>query len=147
MPFYEVGGISATAAASSAFFDIAWPTGTGRLRLKELGITNRSASAAAVAFFRAVTPGVKTVTIAGQAQDKQDSNAIGTCGTTFTTQPTFGSGPPLRRVEIPAGVGSGVVWTWEIGNEAVLDASQAFDIYNPTGNVEGAFDFWAVWRE
>jgi hypothetical protein len=120
---YEAGVTKTTGAAAGPIVTIA--TGTRRCEVLELGIFATTAVAGEVGTGRpANTPaGALTGTLV-QAGDGSDEAGTTTNTTSWaTTQPTAPTNP-MRRIQLPAVIGAGIVWTWGPG-ELMIPASAA----------------------
>lgn len=120
---YEAGVTKTTGAAAGPIITIA--TGSRRASVLELGIFAVTAVAGEVGIGRpANTPsGALTGTLV-QAGDGADEAGTTTATTAWaTTQPTAPTNP-MRRIQLPAVIGAGIVWSWAPG-ELMVPASAA----------------------
>jgi len=118
---YEAGVTKTTGAAAGPIITIA--TGTRRTSVLELGVFATTAVAGEVGLGRpANTPaGALTGTLV-QAGDNSDEAGTTTATTSWaTTQPTAPTNP-MRRIQLPAVIGAGAVWSWAPG-EMIVPAS------------------------
>lgn len=118
---YEAGATKTTTAAAGP---IVTPiAGTRRASILEIGVFATTAVAGEVGLGRSAgtAAGALTGTLV-QAGDPSDEAGTATLTTTFaTTQPTAPSNF-MRRIQLPATIGAGVIWTWAPG-ELVIPAS------------------------
>lgn len=119
---YEAGVQKTTGAAAGPIITVA--TGTRRCSVLELGIFATTAVAGEVGTGRpGNTPaGALTGTLV-QAGDPADEAGTTTATTSWaTTQPTAPSNP-MRRIQLPAVIGAGIVWSWAPGDLLVPASS------------------------
>ncbi len=129
---YEAGVSKLTSAAAGPI--ATFIAGTRRASVLELGIFTTTAVAGEVGIGRAANTaaGALTGTLV-QAMDTSDEAGTATLTTTFgTTQPTAPTNF-MRRIQLPATIGAGVIWTWAPG-ELMIPASS---LVNP-------FTIWQI---
>lgn len=134
-----------SATTAVATWELRTPS-TTRARILEIGIFMAAATASTLGLGRPAAIGVTpTSPVLGQAVEVAD--VAGLCSTavawgTAPTAPT--SAIYLRRISLPAAIGSGVIWTFgEIG--LTVPISSSIVIYNLATN--GVVDIYATWRE
>lgn len=112
-------------------------------RIVEIGVSNTTAVAAAVAVVRASATGTQgaALTEVGEGDDVQV--AIATGFNTHTADATVGG--PIRQFTLGAQVGAGIVWPFE---NLVLDnaTTAGIVISCPTGTGQH-LDYWITWVE
>lgn len=85
---------------------------TGRIEVVEIGIFANTAVTADLALFRTTAVGTRTTPTSFLPEDPAHTLASGaSMATAWSVAPTVAA-TALRRVQIPANVGSGVIWTW-----------------------------------
>jgi hypothetical protein len=90
-----------------------------------------------------VTP---TSPVLGQADDPADVVAVGATAVAWGTAPTTPtSSIYLRRIGLPAAIGSGFIWTWPEGPGLVIPVAASLAIYNLATN--GVADIYVIWEE
>lgn len=118
---YEAGVAKTTGAAAGAIATAI--AGTRRASILELGIFVTTAVAGEVGIGRAANTAVGALTgVVVQPGDPADEAGTATLTTSFaTTQPTAPTNP-MRRIQFPATIGAGAIWTWAPG-ELMIPAS------------------------
>jgi hypothetical protein len=98
-------------------------TTTNRVSVLEMGIFATTAVAGEVGIIRPGTGGAGTVTgVTLQAGDSADNASLTSLAASFATTQPSSPGSALRRIQLPATIGAGVIWTWAPG-ELVVPAS------------------------
>lgn len=129
MAQYELGINSTVTTTAAAAAELRAASGTP-VRLRELGLTLAVATASTYGIGRpaavGVTPTSPITVLAANPSDPAGS---------ATTAVAWGTGPTVpaqffRRITLPATIGTGVIWTWELnrfiigpGNAAAAVAS------------------------
>lgn len=147
MAFYEVGVRTPAAAAGAAFATL--HTGASlRARLREVHLFSTAATAASIGIVRASNTPVATTSTPGQAQDPAEPASTINVDTAWSTAPTVGANF-LRRIDLPATIGSGVIWAWPDGqsNGLLIAVSSWLVIWNFGGSAGPILDVVAVWEE
>ena len=115
---YETAASKTSAASASQILSIT--TGTRRASILELGIFVTTAVAGEVGLGRATGTGATPTSTLVQAMDTADE-----AGTSNLTSYATGVTAPsvfMRRIQLPATIGAGVIWTWAPG-EFTIPAS------------------------
>jgi hypothetical protein len=137
---YEAAVQKVTTAAAGPIATIV-ATAAARPDIVEIGIFAASAVASTIGLGRpaAVGAGAATGSL-GQALDPADPAAVCTLASSFaTTQPTAPA-VFMRRIDLAATIGAGVIWAWDrnqlcvpqSGNLVILQLSAAivtYDVY------------------
>ncbi len=129
MAQYELGINTTVTTTAAAAAEIRAASGTP-LRLREVGLTLAVATASTYGLGRPAAVGVTpTSPITVLASNPSDPTGTGTTAVAWGTGPTVPT-QFLRRITLPATVGAGVIWTWELnrfvigpGNAAAAVAS------------------------
>lgn len=103
---------------------------TRDVRVFEIGLFATTAVTADVGLIRASTVGATFTSVTPQAEDASASAAVTLVDTAATTAPTIGTNY-LRRIQIPATIGAGIVWTFPRG--LVIPISAGLLLWNVTG--------------
>jgi hypothetical protein len=146
MQLYEVGLTKTTAAAAGPIVTLL-TSATARPDIREIGIfIAPTAAAATIGLGRPAAAGTGTATgTLGQALDAGDPAATCTLVTSFaTTQPTAPTNF-MRRIDLPATVGAGVVWTYP-PNTFNVPVSSNFVIWQLSA-VAVTYDIYVQWEE
>ena len=114
MAQYELGINTTVTTTAAAAAELRAASGTP-IRLRELGLTLAVATASTYGIGRPAAIGI-TPTSPKTVLPSNPSDPAGTA----TTAVAWGTGPTvpaefLRRITLPATVGAGVIWTWELG--------------------------------
>jgi hypothetical protein len=109
---YEAAAQKISAASASQILSVI--TGSRRASILELGIFAVTAVAGEIGLGRATGTGATPTSVLVQAMDTADE-----AGTSNLTSYATGITAPsvfMRRVQLPATIGSGVIWTWAPGD-------------------------------
>lgn len=148
MAQYEVGFQSAAAAASGWYFDL---SPTNDVRLLELHLMANAATATAVQLFRTTAIGTRTTpttpTGAQCSLDQVAQNPTLSFATAWSVNPT-NAGNALRRFQIAASIGAGIIWTWYGPAGGLrIPASGSVAVFNPGAATGSVINVTAVWEE
>ncbi len=121
---YEAGVAKTTGAAAGPIITIA--TGTRRCSVLEIGVFATTAVAGEIGIGRpGNTPAGSLTGTLVQAGEVTDEAGTTTATTSWgTTQPTAPANP-MRRIQLPAVIGAGIVWTWAPGDLMVPASATA----------------------
>lgn len=124
MAQYDIGVTKTTGAAAGLLCQIR--TGAARdLRIFELGIFAVTAVAGEVGLIRPSAVGATfTSSATGNADDPVAGVGVAVVDTAATTAPTIGTNYK-RRVQFPATIGAGIIWTWAHGLVVPVSSSMA----------------------
>lgn len=146
MQLYEVGLTKTTTAAAGPILTLLTPS-TARPDIREIGIFIAPTAAAAIVGLgrpAAAGTGAATGTL-GQALDAGDPAATCTLVSSFaTTQPTAPTNF-TRRLDLPATVGAGVIWTWP-PNTFNVPISSNLVIWQISAAIT-TYDIYVQWEE
>ncbi len=142
---YEVS-IRTPAAGAAAAFAAIRSSASLRPVIREIGIVSTAATAASIGLIRASNTPVATTSVLGQAQDTAEPAALTNVDSGWSTAPTVGASF-LKRVDLPATIGSGIVWTWDRGKGLVIPVSSSLVLWNFGGGAGPVLDLWVVWEE
>lgn len=148
---YQASVASAAAPAAAAAFAEIRNGSSRRILIEEIGVTIGAATASGVALVRANAQGVGGASSgAGQAEDpgQAASTVTGLFVNAFTTAPTFTVANAMRRIRLPATIGSGIIWTWPQSDRLVVPASGSLVLFNNHSAAgAAATDIYVVWTE
>lgn len=119
MAVYSLSRRGTVTTSGSAAYDLATPTASGVLfRLTEVGVFLGAATASTYGLARTTALGTRTTPTALIAEFNSDPALTGItlvdAAIAWTVQPTI-SGTDLRRIGLPATIGTGVIWTFPRG--------------------------------
>ena len=146
MARYSAGALAAGAGSTTLPSGSLYAIATASFKLRECGIYNTTATAAAFKLTLLTTAGTQG---AGLTEAKQDDNAAAAACTAFNTHtvaPTLGSDLGYR-CQLGAAVGSAMVWTFgDVGIRVPLTTVNGVGVIveNGTGQV---LQFYFVWDE
>jgi hypothetical protein len=146
MALYSVGARSTGAgSATLPVFSIYSAAGVNP-RVREIGVTNTTATAVAVALCRLSTTGTRGTTLTPQALDGTTVAASVTAYQTHTGAPTLVD--MGFRTTLGAAIGSAFVWTFggDVGLNAAVGVGNGLGLYVPTGTGQ-VLDWYIVWSE
>lgn len=112
---YEAGAQKVSAASASQILSLI--TGTRRASILEFGVFAVTAVAGEIGLGRATGTGSTPTSVTVQAMDSADE-----AGTSSLTSYASGIAAPsnfMRRIQLPATIGAGVIWTWAPGEFTV----------------------------
>lgn len=115
---YEAAAAKTSGAAAGQILSII--TGTRRASILEIGVFVTTAVAGEVGLGRASGTGATPTSVLVQAMDSADE-----AGTSNLTSYATGITAPsvfMRRIQLPATIGAGVIWSWAPG-EFLVPAS------------------------
>jgi hypothetical protein len=148
MPRYEVAGLTTLTAASVPFATIV-SGASSRMRIFEIGMFMVTAVASDIAIARSATATTTPTKILGQASDPADIAATGSIAVAWTTIGTANA-ISIRRIQLPATIGSGVIWTWPDTDPLLAPvpaATSEIMFVNRGAGVCATFDIYVCWRE
>lgn len=124
MARYGIGVTKTTGAAAGLLVQLR--AGAGRdLRVFEIGVFATTAVAGEVGLIRPSAVGATfTSSGVGAAEDNAAGAGVAVVDTAATTAPTIGTNY-MRRIQLPASVGAGVIWTFPIGINIPVSGSLA----------------------
>lgn len=146
MQLYEVGLSKTTTAAAGPILTLL-TSSTARPDIREIGIfIAPTAAAAQIGIGRPAAAGTGTATgTLGQATDSGDPAATCTLVSSFaTTQPTAPANF-LRRADLPATVGAGIIWSWP-PNSFNVPVSSNLVIWQISAAIV-TYDIYIQWEE
>ena len=112
MPRYSIGFVSTATTTGAPIATIEAPT--RQLAVVEIGVFCNAATASAVSLFRNTASGEanSAASSAGQPYNPADVAGTGLIGTAWTTPPTITAASRIRRGQLPATIGAGLIWTF-----------------------------------
>lgn len=114
-------------------------------RIREIGVCNTTATAAAVAIARASATGTQGAALTEVCLDDDSHTVITTGFNTHTADATVGS--PIRSAVLPGVIGATIIWTFGPDGLVLDNATTAgIVIICPTGTGQH-LDFWIEWTE
>lgn len=145
MQIYEAASTKTTTAAAQGIFTFV-PPSTVRPDIREIGIfIAPTAAVGTIGIGRPANSPVGTTTVAGQATDPADPAAGCSIATAWTTTAPTAPTVFMRRLDLPATTGAGVIFTY---------APNEFAAVNPAGIVVwqisatiATYDFYLRWEE
>lgn len=127
---YTLGVRTSSGTAAAAAWEIYTAATPGRVRLLELGFFLAAATASTYGLGRPAAIGdTPTTPVTLLPEDPNDVIAAGVVASALA----WGTGPTvptayLRRISLPATVGTGVIWTWPEG--LVIPVSSSIVLWN-----------------
>ena len=118
---------------------------TGGAKIREVGITNTTATAVAEKLIRLVATGTQGAGLVEAKHDIESGPALCTAFTTHTVDPTAAAVDLGYRASLGAAVGSGVIWTFgDSGIRVQPSTTSGVGIIpeNGTGQVCQAYMVW-----
>lgn len=124
MARYDIGVTKTTGAAAGLLCQLR--AGSGRqLQIWEIGVFSTTAVAGEVGLIRPTVVGATfTSSAVGAAEDPSSAAGVAVVDTAATTAPTIGTNY-MRRIQFPATIGSGVIWTFPNGLWVPVSLSMA----------------------
>lgn len=148
MPRYSIGFVSTATGAGAPIATIEAPTRC--LYVVEIGVFCNAATASGVSLLRNTASGEanSTATSAGQPFNPADVAGTGVIGTAWSTAPTITAASRIRRGQLPATIGAGLIWTFPaplvIRNATKTDY---LVLWNESGSTNSALNGYVTWDE
>jgi hypothetical protein len=124
MARYGIGVQKTTGAAAGLLCQLR--AGAARdVRIWEIGVFSTTAIAGEVGLIRPSVVGATfTSSAVGAAEDSIAGAGVAVVDTAATTAPTIGTNY-MRRIQLPATIGAGVIWTFPLGINIPTSGSMA----------------------
>lgn len=145
---YELSARTTLTAASVPFLTMK-AGAASRMKILEVGIFMVTAVASDIAIARSATATTTPTMVLGQQSDPSDPNAIGGLAVAWGTIGTANT-ISMRRIQLPATIGSGIIWTWPDTNPMVVPSPSATGeimLVNRGAGVCATFDVYVTWME
>lgn len=140
-------GIRGIAAAAGAAYATVHTGSAQRARIREIGFFVSAATLTPVGLGRPANTPVATTSVLGLVVDPADPTAstinIDTAWSTAPTAPTNF----LRRAQVPATAGAGLIWSWPADQPLVIPASAWLVFWNFSASAGAAPDIYVVYEE
>lgn len=122
-----------------------YATAAVRPQILEIGVSNTTATAAAVAVVRATAAGTQGAALTEICTSDDSATIVATAFNTHTADATVGAS--IVQASLGASIGSGWIWNWEEGEFIIDNATgNGVVITCPTGTGQH-LDFWIKWKE
>jgi hypothetical protein len=146
MALYSLSRRGTVTTSGSASSDCATPTASGvRPKLMEVGLFNGAGTASTFGLNRTTALGTRTSPLALEREDEGDNGLAGIMlvdmAIAHSAQPTFGAND-LRRIAIPATIGTGIIWTFPRG--LVIGQQLSIAMVNRATNTAAADTYYVV---
>jgi hypothetical protein len=145
---YSLGATcNVTATSGAPRLEIRAPA-TAKVKLIELHLYNGAATASIIGIVRANAIGVTPTSPVGLLPELPDDlpNPSSTLlATAWGTAPTLTAANALRRVNMAAAIGSGIIWTWG-ADGLVIPASGSLIVFNVAA-ATAALDYTLIIEE
>lgn len=124
MARYNLGTAKTTGAAAGLICQLR--AGAARdMRVFEIGVFSTTTVAANIALIRPSAVGATfTSTVPGASEDFAAGAGVAVVDTAVGTAPTIGTNW-MRRVQLPATIGAGIIWTFPLGLNVPVNGSLA----------------------
>ena len=140
MPRYGTGFTKAAPAAGTFVSQIRTPADRD-IRIFEVGVFSSTAVALSVGLIRSLAVGATFTGVVPQPEEFGARASTVNVDQTATTQPTITANTYIRKLVLPATVGSGVIWTFPQGLTVPVNAGML--LWNFGGAVGPAVDgYW-----
>lgn len=141
MARYNIGWTKTTTAAAGGIVALRGSS-TRDIRIFELGIFSSTAVAGEVGLIRPTAAGTaSTSTAVGAALDSASAAGLATVDLAWSSAPTIGTNY-MRRIQFPATIGAGVIWTFPLGINVPVSGSLAlWQISAAAVTFDGYFDY------
>jgi aconitase B len=146
MSLYVAGARAAGAGSATLPIGSIYSGAGVNPRIREIGVTNTTGTAVAVALCRMSTAGTRGAAITVQSMDGTTTAAGCTAANTHTVAPTLVD--MGYRTVLGAAIGSAIIWTFggDVGMNAAVGTGNGIGIYIPTGTGQ-ILDFYFLWNE
>ena len=142
-------GFVTVAAASGAAYATLHTTAANVARIREIGIFVNAATASSVELVYTTTASAST-SVLGQALDSVTSGtttSLSLIDTAWSVAPAVGTNVPQNKITIPATIGNGVIWTWNEGEELIVQASTYIAFWNFGAGAGSVLNCYCKWSE
>jgi hypothetical protein len=145
MAIYSHAARTITVTSGVATWELRTAAG-GRAHIREIGIFMAAATASTFGLGRPAAIGVTpTSPVTGLGEDPAEPAGLSSTAVAWATAPTAPTNAYYhRRIGLPAAIGSGVIWTFGLG-ELVVSISSSIAIYCLATN--GVADIYCKWHE
>lgn len=116
-----------------------------RPQIREIGVFNTTAVACSVAVNRATTTGTQGAGLTEVCTSDDSNTIVATAFNTHTADATLGGA--IRQTSLGAAIGSGVIWTWELGEFVIDNLTTAGVVISCPQGTGQHLDFYIVWME
>ncbi len=130
MAIYSLAQVTTVTTIAAACWDIK-AAATNRPAIMELSVNIGAATASTYGLGRAGNTPTQTSPVLVQAEDPGDPAGVSGCALAWSVAPTVPAAF-LRRVALPATIGSGIIWTFPRG--IVVAAGASVVLWNITAN-------------
>lgn len=145
MGIFSTSVATPAAGAGAAYATIHTPAGR-TCRIREIGSFNNAATASSIGLIRPTNTPVATTSVLGQAQDPILGASLVNVDTAWSTAPTVGT-TFFRRVQLPATISAGIIWTFPIDAPLILAASSWLVVWNFGAGAGSVQQLYMVWDE
>ena len=148
MPRYTIGFVSGATTTGAPIAAFRAPSRNAQI--VEIGVFCNAATASAISLFRNTASGytATTSTSVGQQLDPSDVNASGLVDTAWSTAPTVTAASRLRKGQLPATIGAGLVWSFpapiKVRNGTYGDW---LVLWNESGSTNSVLNGYVIWDE
>lgn len=133
MSIYSIGRRTTGATSGNAAMDAASGSGA-RAKLMEMGFFLGAATASTYGLNRPTAVGTRTTPVSLLAEDPNDPASEVDTALAWSVQPTLAT-DDVRRISLPATIGTGVIWTFPRG--LTIDTSKSIALVNRATNGVG----------
>lgn len=148
MARYSIGFQTAAAAASAAYAAFRAPTRNSRLL--EIGLSCNAATASSVSLLRNTNASyaASTSTSVGQSENPIDAAGTSLVDTAWSAAPIVTAASRLRRYQLPATIGAGLIWVFQNGlGVRNATATDILTIWNEGAGAGSALNGYLIWEE
>jgi hypothetical protein len=148
MPRYTIGFVSTATTTGAPIATIEAPTRA--LRVLEIGLFCNAATASQASLLRNTngSEASSTVTSAGQPHNPADVAGTGVVGTAWSAAPTITAASRMRKGQLPATIGAGLVWTFP--DPLIIRNGTKTDylvLWNESASTNSVLNGYVVWDE
>jgi hypothetical protein len=147
MARFSSGARAAGAGSTTLPIGSLYGGSTGGGRIREIGVTNTTATSVAVHLIRLTNTGTQGSGLTEAKHDLSSGPALCTAFNTHTVDPTSGGIDLGYRTILGAAIGA--AWVWTFGDSGLVipaDTTEGVGIITSTGTGQ-VLDFYFVWDE
>ena len=145
MARYAAGFTTTATATAAAIADLRTAAGE-RVYVREIGLFLNAATASAIGLYRPSTLGTASTSVTAVPVDPADAAATASVGTAWSVAPAVSTNVPLRKAQLPAAVGNGIIWQFS-DRGLVVPVSSSLLLWNFGGTTNSVINGYIEWEE
>ena len=139
-------GFTTTATVTAAAIADLRSASGERLYVREIGLFLNAATASSIGLYRPSTLGTASTSVTAVPVDPGDAAATGSVGTAWSVAPAVSTNVPLRKAQLPAAIGNGIIWQFS-DRGLVVPVSSSLLLWNFSGSTNSVLNGYIEWEE